>query len=75
MDGKAEAVEFIVNEPSAVTDTPLKDLPIRKNTLIAGIVRGRTPIIPGGNDVILPDDRVVVISSEHRLNDLTDILR
>ena len=75
MDGKAEAVEFIVNEPSAVTDTPLKDLPIRKNTLIAGIVRGRMPIIPGGNDVILPGDRVVVISSEHRLNELTDILK
>ena len=75
MDGKAEAVEFIVNEPSVVTDTPLNDLPIRKNTLIAGIVRDRNPMIPGGNDVILPGDRVVVISSEHRLNELTDILR
>ena len=58
-------------EPSGVTEK----YPIRKNTLIAGIVRGRTPIIPGGNDVILPDDRVVVISSEHRLNELTDILK
>ncbi len=75
MDGKAEAVEFVVTEPSFVTDQPLKTLPIRKNTLIAGIVRNRTSIIPGGDDMILPGDRVVVISSEHRLNELTDILR
>ena len=44
-------------------------------TLIAGIVRDRTPIIPGGDDMILPGDHVVVISSELRLNELTDILR
>ncbi len=75
MDGKAEAVEFAVTEASFVTNKPLKDLPTHKNTLIAGIVRDRTPIIPGGNDMILPGDHVVVISSELRLNELTDILR
>lgn len=75
MDGKAEAVEFVVTEASFLTGKPLKELPIRKNSLIAGIVRSRVPIIPGGDDAILPGDHVVVISSEHRLNDLTDILR
>ena len=75
MDGKAEAVEFAVTEASFVTNKPLKDLPTHKNTLIAGIVRDRTPIIPGGDDMILPGDHVVVISSELRLNELTDILR
>ena len=75
MDGKAEAVEFCVKENSALTGRPLKALPLKKNILIAGIIRDRDPIIPAGDDVILPGDRVVVISNEHRLKELTDILR
>jgi Trk K+ transport system NAD-binding subunit len=42
--------------------------------LIAGIVRGRKAIIPGGMDEILPGDRVVVIVSGTQLLDLEDIL-
>ena len=75
MDGGAEAVEFCVKEDSALTRTPLKSLPIKKNTLIAGIIRDRSTIIPAGDDMILPGDRVVVIAGEHRLKELTDILR
>ena len=75
MDGGAEAVEFCVREDSALTRTPLKSLPIKKNTLIAGIIRDRSTIIPAGDDMILPGDRVVVIAGEHRLKELTDILR
>lgn len=74
MDGKAEAVEFVVNGSSALTGIPLKELKLKKNILLGGIIRERKPIIPTGDDVILPGDRVVVISGEHRLTGLTDIL-
>ena len=75
MDGNAEAIEFRVNFDSAITDVKLKDLKLKKNILVAGIIRGKKTIIPGGDDVILADDRVVVVSSEHKLSDLSDILR
>ena len=75
MDGKAEAVEFRVNYDSVITDIQLKDLKLKKNILVAGIIRGKKTIIPGGDDVILSDDRVVVVSSDHKLSDLSDILR
>lgn len=75
MDGKAEAVEFRVNYDSVITDIQLKDLKLKKNILVAGIIRGKKTIIPGGDDVILADDRVVVVSSDHKLSDLSDILR
>lgn len=75
MDGKAEAVEFRVNYDSVITDIQLKDLKLKKNILVAGIIRDKKTIIPGGDDVILADDRVVVVSSEHKLSDLADILR
>ena len=51
------------------------DIKLKKNILVAGIIRGKKTIIPGGDDVILADDRVVVVSSEHKLSDLADILR
>ena len=74
MDGKAEALEFIVSESAAYTNIPLKDLRLKKNILIAGILRDRKAIIPAGSDVILPGDRVVVIAGQHRLNALAEIL-
>ena len=74
MDGKAEALEFRAHPDARVTDIQLKDLKIKKNILIAGILRDKKTLIPGGDDVILPDDRVIVVSCEHKLNDLDDIL-
>ena len=73
-DGKAEALEFIVAGESPLTGIPLKEIKLKPNILIGGIMRGRKTIIPSGVDMILPDDRVVVISSNNRLNDISDIL-
>ena len=54
---------------------PLKYLQIKRGNLIAGIMRGRTPIIPTGDDAILAGDRVIVIAAQQRLGDLSDILK
>lgn len=74
MDGKAEALEFNVRQASKVTDTPLKDLNLRSNILIAGIIRGRKTIVPGGMDMIQVGDKVIVLTSGYRLSDLSDII-
>ncbi len=75
MDGKAEALEFNVSPDFAMLGVPLKELQLKPNTLIAGIIRNRTPIIPGGNDVIAAGDRVIVVAADRRLQDLSDILK
>lgn len=76
MDGKAEAVEFKVTPDSPVIGTPIKDLKIKSGILIAGIIRqGKKTVIPSGDDIIAQDDRVIVLSAEHRLNNLRDIIR
>lgn len=74
MDGKAEALEFNVHPEAKVTDVPLRDLNFKPDIIIAGIIRGRKTIIPGGDDRILPGDRVIVIARDQRLNDLSDII-
>ena len=75
VDGKAEALEFKVCGSSAITQTALKDLALKPNTLIAGIIRGRKTIIPTGEDKIMPGDKVVVLAANRRLHDLTDIIK
>jgi trk system potassium uptake protein TrkA len=75
MDGEAEALEFNVKQDPRLTDIPLKELTLKKNILIAGIIRDRKTIIPGGNDIIMAGDKVVVIAAGIKLSDLSDILR
>ncbi|MGM9637898.1 MAG: Trk system potassium transporter TrkA [Eubacteriales bacterium] len=75
MDDQAEAAEFNVLDQSRLVNIPLKDLRLKPNILIAGIIRNRTPFIPTGSDVILPGDKVVVLAAKQHLLDLADILK
>ena len=74
-DGKAEALEFKITEMSEITGVPLKDMKLKKNTLICCIVRDGKIIIPGGNDTILVNDSVIVIIADYMISDIKDILR
>ena len=74
MDDGAEALEFNVQNDFKYLNTPLKDMKLKSNILIAGILRSRKALIPSGDDMILPGDRVVVIAAGHRHNDLSDII-
>ena len=73
-DGKAEALEFNVTAESEVTGIPLKDLSLKKGILIAGIIHERRPFIPNGDDEICAGDRVIVVSEQKYLSDLSEIL-
>lgn len=75
MDGGAEAVEFIVEEDCEIIGKPLKELKLKSNTLIAGIIRKRKTIFPSGDDRILNGDRVVILTAGYSLNDISDILK
>ena len=75
MDGKAEVLEFKIEEDCPLIDTPLKDMKLKKNILIAGIIRGRKGIIPTGNDSINVGDLVVILAGGHRINDISDIIK
>lgn len=74
MDGKAEAIEFTVMSDFKRIGVPLKDVRFKKNVLLAGIVRNNKSIIPTGDDVILADDRVIVISSNLGTDDISDMV-
>ncbi len=75
MDGKAEVLEFNVSQDFRYQNIPIKDLRLRGGILIAGIIRNRTAIIPSGTDVILPHDKVIILTENQRLNELSDIIK
>lgn len=75
MDGKAEALEFIVSAGAPYIGVPLKKLDIRKNTLVAVIVRKGKVIIPFGNDHLEAGDDVIIIARESGIGDLNEVIR
>ena len=75
MDEKAEALEFFGRPDFRHVNIPLKEMSIKPNVLIAGILRGRKAIIPAGDDVLMAGDRVVVLTTGYRFRDLSDLLR
>lgn len=75
LGNKLEAVEFTANSSTRFLNIALKDLRLRDGLLIAAIVRGAIAIIPGGGDMILEGDRVIVVAKSLFLEDLNDILK
>lgn len=78
--GRVEVLEFHAHTDGgaqgerAFLHKPLKDLKLKPGILIACIVRNGKAIIPGGMSTIEPRDGVLVVTKDHRLNALADIL-
>lgn len=70
---KVEASEFIVGE-SAITSTPLSKLKLKKDVLIAAILRGGEVILPRGQDTIETGDAVIIVSKILGLHDISEVI-
>lgn len=75
IEDKVEALEFRVQEKSALVGIPLKELQLKENLLIACINRRGVIITPGGQDTIEMGDTVVVVTTNQGFHDLKDILK
>ena len=74
-DYQVEAIEFRVDEPSAVTDIALKDLSLKKDLLISFISRNGSILIPSGQDCIKVGDTVMIVTTHTGFKDIQDILK
>ncbi len=75
VNGKAEALEFIAKAGDSYIGIPLKELTVRKGTLVAVIVRKGKVIVPFGNDHIEEGDSVIIIACESGIGDLNEVIR
>jgi trk system potassium uptake protein TrkA len=74
-DNRIEALEFRVRDSSKVAGIPIKDLELKDNLQIICINRQGKIILPHGDDVISPNDMVMIITMHKGLGRLEDILR
>ncbi len=76
MEGKAEALEFIVSDDSApYLNKPLSQLTIVPDALVAVIVRDNKVKVPFGDDIIQSGDHVVIFTKLTGIADLGDIIK
>lgn len=73
VDGQLEFIEFKVKMSDNNINTPLKKIRIKKNILLAGIIRNGRLVIPHGDDMIIPSDVALVATVGHQIHELNDI--
>ena len=59
---QAEVMEALALEKSDIVDKPLKQISFPKGAIVAGIIRKDDIIIPTGDSVIRPEDRVIIFA-------------
>ncbi|HXG77636.1 MAG TPA: Trk system potassium transporter TrkA [Gaiellaceae bacterium] len=75
-EGQVQIGEFDVEDgaSSEVVGVPLRDARIPRDSKVAAIIRGAETLLPGGDDRILPGDRIVVIGSPQAAKEWSALL-
>ncbi len=64
---EAEALEAVALETSDVVGKPLRKISFPKGALIVTIIRGDEVMIPTGDSIILPEDRIIILSTHEAI--------
>ena len=73
-DEHAEALEAEALETSDIVNTPLKDVKFPEGAILGAVVRGKDIIIPRGDTVILPHDRLIIFALQQVIPRLEKLL-
>jgi len=71
---QAEVMEALALETSGIVDKPLKQISFPKGAIVAGIIRNDDIIIPTGDSVIRPKDRVIIFARRPAIPKVEKIL-
>lgn len=71
---QAEIMEAIAMETSAIVAKPLRSVGIPKGALVAALMREEQIIIPSGETVIEPDDRIIIVARREVISQVEKIL-
>ena len=67
---KAQAIEIIVQENNPLTGIPLRNAKLDPGCLVCALVRDEQALVPNGNTVLLPGDRVIFFVATESVNQL-----
>lgn len=71
---QAEAMEAVALETSDIVGKPLKRISFPKGAMLAGIIRGEQIIIPTGDSVIEPNDRIIIFALQNAIDRIEKML-
>jgi len=71
---QAEVLEAEALETSAIVGKPLKQINFPKGAILAAIIRGEQVIIPSGDSVVEPHDRVIIFAKQEAISKIEKIL-
>lgn len=74
MNNKGEVLSFNVTKESNILDVPFEELKLKKNLLIATIIRDDEVITPSGKDSIHLGDQVLIVTTNVGLQDIEEIV-
>ncbi len=72
--GRVEALEFDVTDKFDGLYKPLRSIKLKKELIIAALIRGNNIIYPNGETSLMAGDSVIVMTTNENLCDLDDIL-
>lgn len=71
---QAEVIEAVALETSEIVSKPLKNISFPKGTIVVGIIRQEKIIIPSGESIIEPGDRIIIFSTRKAIPRIEKIL-
>lgn len=71
---QAEIMEAVALETSDIVGKPIKEISIPEGALVTGIIRNDTVIIPTGESVIEPGDRIIIFAKRQAIPKIEKIL-
>ena len=71
---KGEVMEALALETSEIVDKPLKEISFPKGAIVAGIIRQEEIIIPTGDSLIRPNDRIIIFATRQAIPKVEKIL-
>ncbi|UCF93914.1 MAG: Trk system potassium transporter TrkA [Desulfobacterales bacterium] len=71
---QAEVMEAVALPTSDIVDKPLKNIAFPKGAMVAGIIRQENIIIPSGESVIKPEDRIIIFARRPAIPKIEKIL-
>ena len=71
---QAEVLEAVALETSDIVGIPLKNLSFPKDALVIGIIRKEEVLIPTGDSIIMPDDRIIIFATRQAVPKIEKIL-
>ncbi len=74
VDGRVEALEFDVSKDCRFIGQPLRSVTLKKNLIVAAVIRENTVIYPNGETALEAGDGVIVMTTNAQLCELDDIL-